>query len=67
MGEWVIWALKENYGVRVGAHPAHSTYIPFSAEIITRVLYAEKEMMLRWARRRARRGWSIEKMKAACE
>jgi hypothetical protein len=41
--------------------------LPFGAQIIARVVEADLNMMLLWAKRRAKRGWSIAKMQAACK
>ena len=68
MGEYVIFAVPEaGNRLRVGALPAHKSPLPYGAQAVTRVLSADLEMMLLWAKRRAKRGWSVEKMKAACE
>ena len=68
MGEHVIFAIRELGGrLRVAAFPANRSPLPFGAEIITRVAGADLGMMMLWTKRRAKRGWSIEKIKAACE
>jgi hypothetical protein len=68
MEEHVIFAIHEtNDRMRVGALPADKSPLPFGAEMITRVVGADLNMMLLWAKRRAKRGWSVEKMREACD
>jgi hypothetical protein len=68
VGEHVIFAIPERGGrLRVAAFPADRSPLPFGAEIVARVADSDLRMMLLWTRRRAKRGWSLEKMKAACE
>lgn len=67
MREFVIWAIPECNRLRIGALRADYSPLPFGAEIITRVLESDLKMMLRWAKRRAKRGWSIAKMQASCQ
>jgi hypothetical protein len=66
--EFVIFAIPENEKrVRVAAYPSNKYPLPFGAEIITRVVEPDLDMMVSWAKRRAKRGWDIGKIKAACE
>jgi hypothetical protein len=64
----VIFVIPERGSrLRVAASPADRSPLPFGAEIVARVADADLGIMLRWAKRRAKRGWCLEKMKAACE
>jgi hypothetical protein len=68
MCDFVIWAVpntRKKY--RIGASPAHKYPLPFGAEMVTRVSEADLNMMMLWMKLRARRGWSVEKMREACE
>jgi hypothetical protein len=65
--EFVIWAILDGPRAKIGALPASVAPLPKGAEIVTRVAQADLNMMLLWAKRRAKRGWSVEKMRAACE
>ena len=68
MREFVIFAIPDiNRRVRVAAFPMNKYPLPFGAEIITRVAEPDLNMMMSWAKRQAKRGWSAEKIKAACE
>ncbi|MDR1516258.1 MAG: hypothetical protein LBS45_11240 [Synergistaceae bacterium] len=68
MGEHVIFAIPERGNrLRIAAFPASRSPLPLGAEIIARVADADLNMMLLWAKRRAKRGWSLGKIKAACE
>jgi hypothetical protein len=53
--------------LRVAASPAGRPPLPSGAETIARVEGADLNMMPLWAKRRAKRGRGLEKMKAACE
>lgn len=65
--EVLIWVIPEINRMRVGASRADRSPIPFGADIITRVPVCDKDMMLGWVKRRAKRGWSVEKMRGACD
>lgn len=65
--EYIIWSVPCGRRVRIGASDASVSPIPFGAEPITRVESCDLRIMLRWCRRRARRGWTVEKMRAACD
>jgi hypothetical protein len=68
LDEYVIFAVPEGGNrLRVGASPANKSPLPFGAEIITRVVKPDLNIMLPWLRRRVKRGWSAEKMRLACE
>lgn len=66
MCEFVIWAIPEHGRLRIGVFRADFSPLPFGAEIITKVIEADRDMMLRWIKRRAKRGWPLEKIRAAC-
>lgn len=63
----VIWGIPERNRIRIGASAAEYSLLPFGAEIIARVPECDADMMRRWAKRRAKRGWSIERMIEECE
>jgi hypothetical protein len=67
MREYVIWAIPETNRLRIGALRADYSPLPFGADIITKVPDTDLDMMLRWIKRRAKRGWPIAKLQAACE
>jgi hypothetical protein len=68
MREFVIFAVPDGgERIRVAAYPRNRYPLPFGAEIITRVIEPDLDLMIRWAKRRAKRGWSLEKIRAACE
>jgi hypothetical protein len=68
MNEYVLFALMgPGNRLGIGALPAKESPLPFGSEIITRVCEPDLKMMLLWAKRRAKRGWSVEKIRAACE
>ena len=67
MNEVLIWVIPENNRMRVGASWAERSPIPFGVDVIARVPVCDKEMMLRWVKNRAKRGWSVQKMKEACD
>jgi hypothetical protein len=68
MCDHVIFAIEECRGrIRIGAFPASASPLPEGAEIIARVASEDLGMMILWAKRRAKRGWSVEKIRAACE
>jgi hypothetical protein len=64
--DYVIWAIPEDKRLRVGALRADFSPLPFGAEIIARVADVDLDMMLRWTKRRAKQGWPLEKIRAAC-
>lgn len=66
MSEIVIWAVKEGKTYRAGVSDAKISPIPFSAEIITRTQKCDERIMLEWVKKRIKRGWPIDKIKAAC-
>jgi hypothetical protein len=68
MREFVIFIAPESdKRMRVAAYPQNKYPLPFGAEIITRVVEPDLNMMMLWTKRQARRGWSVKKMRAACE
>jgi hypothetical protein len=68
MRDFVIWAVpRADKKFRIGASSAHKSPLPFGAEVVTRVSEADLNMMMLWAKRQAKRGWSAEKMRATCE
>jgi hypothetical protein len=67
VGDHVIFAIEEYNRLRIGAFPADKSPLPRGAEVVTRVSDADLSMMLLWAKRQAKRGWSLGEMKAACE
>lgn len=66
MSDVVIWALPDGASWRIGTSDARYAPLPFAAEVICRVPRCDSASMCRWIERRIRRGWSIEKIKAAC-
>lgn len=67
MCDVVIWGIPERNRVRIGASVAKNSPLPFGAEIIARVAECDARMMLSWCKRKAKRGWSVERMVEACE
>lgn len=67
MCEFVIWAIPEGKRLRIGVLRADCSSLPFGAAAIARVPDADLDMMLSWVKRRAKQGWSLEKLRAACE
>ena len=68
MREFVILAVPDG-GARphISACSVRKYPLPFGAEVITRVVESDLDMMMSWVKRRAKNGWSINKIKAACE
>lgn len=66
MEKYVLWGIPEEKGLRIGASDLRKSPLPFGADIITRVEPCDLDIMRRWCRRRARRGWTVEKMRAFC-
>lgn len=64
---YMLWALAEGGKLRIGASVARYSPIPFGAQVITLVEGCDLSIMRRWCERHARRGWSVEKLRAACE
>ena len=67
MCSYVLWALDEGDGLRIGASAARYAPIPFCAQVITLVEGCDLPIMRQWCERRAKRGWSVERMRKACE
>lgn len=67
MCSYVLWALAEGDRLRIGASVARYSPIPFGAQAITLVEGCDLSIMRRWCERHAKRGWSVEKMRRACE
>lgn len=63
----VIWGIQERNRVRIGQSAASYSPIPFAARVIARVPECDAGMMRRWCKRRAKRGWSVDRMIEACE
>jgi hypothetical protein len=68
MREFLILAVPDG-GTRphISACPIKRYPLPFGAEVITRVLEPDLDMMLSWTKRQSNRGWSVGRIKAACE
>lgn len=64
--EYVLWGIPEEWGLRIGASDLRVSPIPFGADIITRVEACDLRVMRRWCERRAKRGWSVSKMRTFC-
>lgn len=67
MEKVVIWARLDGRRMRVGSSIARLSPLPFGAIPITGCYEQEKRIMLKWIQKRLDRGWSIEKIKAACD
>jgi hypothetical protein len=68
MREFVIFTVPaRGRRVRVAAYPMNKYPLPFGAEIITSVVEPDLNMMMSWTKRQTKRGWSTDKIKAACE
>lgn len=63
----VIWGIQETNRIRIGRSIAAHSPIPFGARVIARVPECDADMMRRWCKRRAKRGWSVDRMIEACE
>ena len=63
---YVLWALDEGNGLRIGASVARYAPIPFGAQVITLVEGCDLPIMRLWCERCVKRGWSVEKMRKAC-
>ncbi|SMG47328.1 hypothetical protein SAMN06275492_1423 [Dethiosulfovibrio salsuginis] len=63
---YVIWCRNEGRGgLRVGVSDARYP-IPYMADPITIFEHCYVRLMRRWLGRRAKRGWSLERMREAC-
>ncbi len=67
MEKVVIWVRLDGRRMRVGSSIARLSPLPFGAIPITECYEYEKRIMLKWIQKRLDRGWSIEKIKAACD
>ena len=68
MREYVIFAVPENGNrIRLGAMQQNVYPLPSGAEVITRVVEPDVNMMLSWAKRKVDRGMTIDDLKTACE
>ena len=67
MCSYVLWALNEGNGLRIGASVARYSPIPFGAQAITLVEGCDLPIMCRWCEQCVKRGWGVEKMRRACE
>jgi hypothetical protein len=68
MREFLILAVPDGGArPRISACPMGRYPLPFGAEVVTRVLGPDLDMMLSWIKRQTDRGWNINKIKAACE
>jgi len=64
---YAIWCIKGNDGkLHIGAGDAH-VRIPRGAEIITFVEACDLRIMCRWLGRRAKRGWTLDRLRKSCE
>ncbi|NCC96629.1 MAG: hypothetical protein EOM02_07290 [Synergistales bacterium] len=63
---YVIWCRKEGGRLRVGVSDARYP-IPYMADPITIVEPCDVRLMRRWLGRRAQRGWSLDRLREACE
>lgn len=63
---YAIWGIPEKKRIRIGISNACFSPFPFGAEIITLVEPCDVKLMRRWCERRAKRGWSINRMRQAC-
>ncbi|MCF4152605.1 hypothetical protein L2W58_12440 [Dethiosulfovibrio sp. F2B] len=64
---YVIWCRREGRGgLRVGVSDARYP-IPYMADPITIVEPCDVRLMRRWLRRRAKKGWSLERLRRSCE
>ena len=66
MRTYVLWAIKEGRRMRIGVSIARHSPIPFGAQVITLVDAPDLSMMRRWCSRAFKKGWSVERMRAAC-
>jgi hypothetical protein len=64
--QYVLWGIPEKKCVRIGMSDVRCPPLPFGAEIITYVEFCDLRIMRRWCERRAKRGWSINRMRQAC-
>ena len=65
---YVIWGeTRGNRRLRIGISHGRNSPIPFGAERIAVVDPEDLRLMRQWCEKRAKRGWDIERMKAACE
>ena len=67
MRKYIIGAIPERRGLRVGVSNASCYPLPFGADIITLVEFCDVDLMKRWCRKKARKGWTVEKMRRSCE
>ena len=52
---------------RISACPVKRYPLPFGAEVITRVVEPDLDMMISWTKQQSNRGWDVSRIKAACE
>lgn len=64
--EFVLWGIPEEKRLRIGVSDLRKSPLPFGADVITSVEACDLRMMRRWCERRARRKWSVEKMRTVC-
>lgn len=67
MAEMLVWVIPEIGRMRVGASRASLAPLPFGADVITRCEEQDKDLMIKWIKRKAKQGLSAEQMRAACE
>ena len=65
--EVIIWVIAEPNRIRIGASIASIAPIPFGADIITRVKKEDANITKAEVKRYAKKGLSIEKIKALYE
>lgn len=65
--EVVVWGIQEHGRVRIGCSSAVRSPLPFAARAIARVPGCDADLMRRWCRRQAKRGWGVERMIRVCE
>ena len=67
MDTYVIWARKEGRKLNIEASCARYAPLPYGAKAITVVERQDLVIMLDWCRKKRDNGWSVERMRAACE
>ena len=63
---YVIWAMAEGRRLRIGVTNAR-VHIPFPAKAITTVEPCDVHLMKQWLKKRAKKGWSLEELRRACD
>ena len=66
MASYFIWGIPRRGRVRIGVSNASYSPLPFDADIITLVESCDVDLMKRWCRKKAKKGWSIEKLRRSC-